>query len=184
MRKAMPGLVMFVIGIAVGLFVPIAILAVKALSQFPRLNTPRARIGWLAISSLTNLMLLVVTYGALMQHVPSLFVTQHEWNVITYLRAQADPNVLVLAAPEVGNFIPAWAGLRVVYGHPVETLDAQARRDEVRRFFAGTLTDVSAWLKPVDYIFIGPRERALGLPIIPSAFAPVFSDGDVTIYQR
>jgi hypothetical protein len=42
----------------------------------------------------------------------------------------------VLAPPEAGQFIPAWAGNRVVYGHPFETIDAETKEAEATRFFS------------------------------------------------
>ena len=100
-----------------------------------------------------------------------------------YLRTQPS-GAVVLASPLMGLFIPAWSDQRVVFGHPHETLDAAMREHEVEQFFSGTLPDAEAFLRPVDYILAGPRERALGTPTLPNNYRPVFSEGDVTLYAR
>lgn len=169
---------------AFALSVPFALLAVKALAHLPRLNTSFARMALVAFSSLSNIVLLVLALIAIHQRAPFLFFTDDEWHGLLYLRAHADPQAVVLASAEMGLYIPAWAGQRVVYGHPHETLDAKTHRAEVERFFAGTLTDTAALLNRVDFIFVGPRERLIGAPSIPSFFAPVFGEGDVIIYGR
>jgi len=46
----------------------------------------------------------------------------------------------VLTPPESGHFVPAWAGNRVVYGHPFETIHAEAKEAEVARFFSPQAT--------------------------------------------
>jgi hypothetical protein len=165
-------------------FVPLAILAAKAVYASPRLNKAPVRIVLLASSALTSVVVTLVMFAAISLHEPSMFLTAQEWDGITYLKTQALPTALVLSSPQIGLYIPGWSGQRVIYGHPVETLDAQARRKEVEQFYSGLLADQQTFLAPVDYIFVGPRERTLGTPAIPSNFSPTFTDGDVTIYAR
>lgn len=167
---------------AFGLFIPLAILAVQALPLLGRFNAPLTRALLVGVSALTNVVLIVIAFATMTFHQSFLFFSAHEWHALLYLRA-ANPHALVLASPEMGLYIPAWAGQRVIYGHPHETANAKARASEVQQFFAGKLTS-DAFLARVDYIFVGPRERALGAPIIPPSFAPVFNDGEVTIYAN
>jgi hypothetical protein len=168
---------------SVALFVPIAILAARGMAV-PILRRSGARFALLVTSALTNVVLLLVTFMALTSHEPSLFFTQNEWNAIVYLRTAGAPHALVLTSPAMGLFIPAWTGQRVIYGHPVETLDAQKHKAEVTQFYSGTLDYTSSFLKPVDYIFVGPRERALGTPQLPDGFTTVFTAGDVQVWAR
>jgi hypothetical protein len=169
---------------SVALFVPVAILAVRGMDAVPFLRRSGTRFALLVTSSLTNVVLLMVTFVALNGHAPSLFFTQNEWSAIVFLRTTGAPHALVLTSPDMGLFIPAWTGQRVIYGHPVETLDAQMHKTEVTQFYRGTLDNTSSFLKPVDYIFLGPRERALGTPQLPEGFALVYSAGDVQIFAR
>lgn len=140
-----------------------------------------SRAALVAFSLLTPAFLLVLgAVGALGGH-PLLYLSQGEWAALKWLETQASHQALVLAAPQTGIFIPAWAGQRVLYGHPFETVNAQARRAEVERYWAGERKE--AWLDQlgVDYVFYGPRERALGGP--PEGQV-VFVSGDTTVYRR
>ena len=89
---------------------------------------------------------------------------------------------VVIAAPETGLFLPGWAGVRVLYGHPFETLDAENMKATVEQFLSGSVhrADVIRGYG-VDFIFFGPRERKRGTP--EPEWKGVFSVGDVTIYQ-
>jgi uncharacterized membrane protein len=84
-------------------------------------------------------------------------------------------------------FIPSHTGRRVIYGHPYETVHAETEEAAVTQFFAGDLSaeQVQTFIttRGVDYIFLGPRERALGQPSLPPSFQPVYTSSDVTVFQ-
>ena len=84
-------------------------------------------------------------------------------------------------------FVPAWSGSRVVYGHPFETVDAERTRSRVEAFFAAGTSDAerAAMLNEwnVSFVFVGPRERGLGLAASPPGTV-VFTSPTVTLYQR
>jgi len=63
-------------------------------------------------------------------------------------------------------------------------VDGRTRKAEVIQFYSGTLDNTGSFLKAIDYIFIGPRERALGTPQLPEGFALVYAAGDVQIFAR
>ncbi len=116
------------------------------------------------------------------------FLTREEAQAMVWLRDHTPADAVVLAAPQTGAVIPAWSGRRVVYGHDMETIDGPRYRELVGDFFRRCLKGRAAWAflhdQGVDYIFLGPRERALGgLPIYlpPSAVAARF--GEVVIYR-
>ena len=117
-----------------------------------------------------------------------LYLTQGEADAMAWLREHTPPEAVVLAAPDTGAIIPAWSGRRVLYGHPMETLDGARYRELVGDFFRRCLKGDAARAflhdEGVDYIFVGPRERALGgLPIyLPPETVVARFDG-VTIYQ-
>ncbi len=169
---------------AFGLFVPLAILAMQGLLSLPRVDRPSLRAALVATSTLTNITLLLIAFAAMQNFAPYLYFTRGEWNALLFLREHAEQHALVLASPDFGLYIPAWSGQRVIYGHPHETADARAHAEAVQSFYRGTLRDPQDFTARVDYIIVGPRERALGTPTIPANYQPVFSDGDVTIYAR
>ncbi len=78
------------------------------------------------------------------------------------------PTVL-LASPDFSMFIPAWAGHRVVYAHPYETIHASQKLEAVTAWYQGTgcqeLLEGDTWQGKhwqVDYVIVGPREREIG----------------------
>jgi len=122
--------------------------------------------------------------GGAVVHDPHIYITSNEAAAIDWLQANARSDDIVLAAPETGAFIPAFAGQRVVYGHPYETVEADRKRQLVDDFFAGK-TDRVTLLRdtPINYVLIGPRERRLGS--VDPALLPihaVFTSGDVILY--
>jgi hypothetical protein len=173
---------------ALGLHIPLVLLAMLGLIHevLPRLQG-RLRI-WMprivfALSLPTTLLLLLASSSAALRPPdPRLFFTRDEAVTFEWLRDHASHDAIVMAAPETGLFLPAWADVRVLYGHPFETVDAERMRTLVEQFFAGALDRVEALrTNHADYIFYGPHERELG----PNNFdvIPIFTSGDVLLYQ-
>lgn len=166
--------------LSLGLHVPIALLAAEGLVQVARgRRWPRRFIA--AATVPTSILIVLVLIGGAVARDPRLYVTPSESAAFEWLHARARFDDVVLAAPETGAFIPAFAGQRVVYGHPYETVDADRKRQRVTDFFAGKAPDL---LREASYVFVGPRERALGAPsaLDVSDLRVVFEVGDVTVY--
>ncbi len=169
-----------------GLYVPVAGLAIFALNWLGE-NRSRFRTLTLALilfSLPTNIIVLGSGLHAARLQDPALYLQRTELDAFEWLDEHA-PGVLVLAAPDSGLLIPAYSRARVIYGHPFETPQTDARRLEVQRFY-GELTSIAAedYLDSagVKYVFYGPRERALGsLPALPD-WKPAFSAGGVEIW--
>ena len=71
-----------------------------------------------------------------------------------------------------------------MYGHPFETLAARERAAQVNRLFQGAETDEDLEiLQEVDYVFVGPRERAWGKAAFTRGMVVVYQSGGVTVYQ-
>jgi hypothetical protein len=123
--------------------------------------------------------------GALARH-PLLFLSRDEKAALDWLASSASQAALVVAAPETGLYIPAWAGQRVWYGHSFETARASQRRDQLVAFYRDA--DASLLDQPpplhAQYVWFGPREAALSAghwqpdPNWPIAFR----QGTVTLY--
>lgn len=165
---------------SLGLHVPIALLAAWGLSVVVRSKWPRRLV--VAAMMATNLFLVLALIGGAAAHDPRVFVSADEARAFEWLQAAAPRSAVVLAAPETGAFIPAYTDLRVIYGHPYETVNAQRRERQVTDFFAGKI-DRAAALREADYVFVGPRESKLG-KIDPAGLPlrEVFAAGDVTVY--
>ena len=72
----------------------------------------------------------------------------------------------------------------MVYGHPFETVDAERTRARVQTFFASATSHAErdAMLREwkAAFVFVGPRERALGL----APGREVFRNATVTVYAE
>ena len=112
--------------------------------------------------------------------VPLLFLREEEVAAFEWLREQTGPDEVILASPRLGMFVPGQTGARVFYGHPFETLEAEAKRAQVEAFYEGKLETVSP---APDYIIYGPSERAIGQPERLANYSPVFSAGELVIYK-
>ncbi len=177
---------------SLGLFLPLACLAGIGVAGLVRRS---ARRGWLlfALSFLMSLPSngLVVAAGLATAASGSPLVTETaaEARGYNWLAVHADPGAVVLASPDTGVRLPAYASIKVVAGHDLETPQADARIRQLAAMFDGSLTaDAAGALLEdwnVTYVFYGPREQGQGQrPVWLTVLQPVFESADVTIYTR
>jgi hypothetical protein len=171
-----------------GFYVPAACLGIIGLQQMTR-DRPRK---WLwplifSLSILTNVLLILAGIFGVQSHAPAIYLEKTESQALTWISANTPTNSIILASPDMGLFIPADAGRRVLYGHPFETVNAAQEKAQVQSFFKGNLA-LAGQAKfitdnQIAYIFYGPREKALGSPMILSSLKMAYKIGDVVIYQ-
>jgi hypothetical protein len=169
----------------VGLYVPLAVLALFALDRIGKKWRVRGTrlIGLVLLLSIpTNLLVLLAGVHGAQTLDQRLYLTAAENQAMDWLEENTPPDALVLAAPETGLFLPAQTGRRVIYGHPFETVNAEWEKASVIAFFE-TGNEAYLFERDVDYIFYGPREDALGDSLPLRVLETVFDSGDVTIYQ-
>lgn len=114
---------------------------------------------------------------------PPLFRPRAEAAAMQAWSAQVPLAAGVLAAYPSSTALPAWAPVRAPAGHPVESPQWAEHRAQARAFFAATTSDAQrramlrAW--QVDWVWWGPRERALGPwdPRTAAYLEPVFRHG-------
>ncbi len=163
--------------LSLGLGVPIGLLAGMGWWRQARkwLSTHRrglARGAVIAFSALTPLLLIATASSAALEAQSWkadswLYLSNGEWAALRWLRDQgeAQSKAVVLCAPQMGSFVPAWTGHRVVYGHPFETIEAEQRAEQVEAYWSGEMSasNQAAFAEEnrVQYILVGPRERAL-----------------------
>lgn len=172
-----------------GIYVPLVILAVVAIEQIIA-SRPRLRVIFPAAIFIlvlpTNIVILLTAFFAANTLDPNIYLTQSEHDAYTWLDENTRKDSLILAAPDSGLLIPAYSHNRVIYGHPFETVDAENKKEGLEMFFQEFDSGQAALFldeNQVDYILFGPREMELGpLPSL-SQITPVFSAGDLTIYQ-
>ena len=68
----------------------------------------------------TNLMILMGGTQAVQTKDSRVFLTAEEKEGLDWIAANTPKNALILASPEMGLYVPAYTGRRVIYGHPFE----------------------------------------------------------------
>ncbi len=172
-----------------GLFVPLTILAAFALHAYLDGRPKRRGLVLAAVFILvvpTNLISLATGFAGAGALDERLYLSNAEAQTFAWIDQNLPPNVLILASPQIGLFLPSYTDSRVLYGHPFETANAEAMEAIVTDFFATPVDTVQAqefWHSyQVDYLFYGPRERELGaLPWL-TDYEPIFVGGDVALY--
>jgi hypothetical protein len=179
-----------------GMHVPLAILAARGLEQvvWPRLAARRRALVTGLIVGLTTLTTffvpLVAVTGAAQGRAP-LVMSSDEAAAWSWLQANTTWTDTVLAPVDTGQFIPAWAGNRVVYGHPLETIDADIKKTEVFSFYSpdATTAERLALLERYDvrYVFLGAGDLAaqdeLGVDVTALGLVQVWARGDAALYR-
>ena len=133
----------------------------------------------------SNLFVLATLLGGAAQHDSRLYLHRDEAEVMAWLEVNTQPTDIVLASPATSLFIPAWAGNRVLYGHPFETIEAREKKALVEEFFREGLggqagREIVRLYRP-DYLFYGPRERELGELGDHETLAIMYQNESVTI---
>jgi hypothetical protein len=169
--------------LSLGLHVPIGIMAAIGLTEIVRSKWPRRVV--IGITLLTSFFIELALFGGAAAHDARIYLSVNEAQALSWLQQNAPTTAVVLASPELGGFIPAFSGQRVVYGHPFETVDAKRREQLVKDFFAGTLDRAQVLSdNAVTYIVVGPRERQLGeVDFANLSVEEVFTAGDVVVYR-
>jgi hypothetical protein len=172
-----------------GYFIPFAGLAAYGLDHLFHDRLRQYTVAFtilLVFSVLTNMIIILAGVGAVTSHDPKIYLTKGEDQALEWLAANTSSDALILASPEMGLWIPAHTGRRVIYGHPYETVDAEAEEEAVLDFFTGKMdaTKENEFLssRGVDYVFYGPHEQALGDLTMNDRLKPVFDSAGVTLY--
>lgn len=132
----------------------------------------------------TNLMIILGGVQAVNSGNPSIYLTQNERNALAWIEANTTPNSLILASPQMGLFIPAYTGRRVLYGHPFETINADKMEIMVLLLLKGNVDEADlSTLNNIDYLFFGPRERELVDFPNQQNMKVVFSSGGTRVYK-
>ncbi len=172
-----------------GLFVPVVGLAGYGLARLAESLGKRARLvatTVLILSLPTNLLVLLAGVHGVQTHDPMLYLSSSEKQALEWIASSTPEDALILASPQMGLFIPAHTGRRVIYGHPFETVNAQNEEQAVTNFFSKmNQSEAEMFLgqRQVDYVFYGARERSLGHLPNPGDMVPVCTVGEVTIYR-
>jgi len=167
-----------------GMWIPLAALAAPKIEAWLfRPAASAARVLLTAVSLvLTNLIFLAVIFSAGLGHNPALFLSCDEAAAVDWLNANARGSV-VLAPPELSLWLPGMAGVRVVYGHPMETPHAENALQDVDTFFQPAAADVQIKIlqeHKVNWIVCTESEPAC-IPPDNGGLVQVFASGQVRV---
>jgi hypothetical protein len=174
--------------LSLGLFIPLAALAALGLAAIPWASW-RRRMAILALVSAipSNLIVIAAGLSGVARAEPLMVQSADESCALAWLAKNAEPGSLVLAGETAGNRIPAFASVRVVYGHPFETPNASKELAQVESLFASTTRLASALpvleSRGVEYVYFGPEEKALGPAHWPEELPAVCRCGQVVIAE-
>ncbi|TLN18788.1 hypothetical protein FDZ74_06680 [bacterium] len=171
-----------------GYMIPLAGLAAFGLAE---LKLRRKRWFGVGLVSLALPTLLLIIAGGLLSvknSEPLLVIDRSEMDAYSYLAQNGQAGDVVLASPESGLFLPGYSGLRVIYGHLFETIDAQAEKLAVEEFFSAPVTaNTLQWARErgVRWVLWGPRENRLGnLPEeLPAGLDLAFEKDGVQVFE-
>jgi hypothetical protein len=188
-------------GFVIGLMLPLAYFVTRSMEDFWfdrisrrwRMRVLAALLPVLAASQLLVLMLpLQPIAGGDFANTSGMLLQRDYLESFHWLREQTGPADVILAAPEVGVWVPVWTRSRVIYGHPLETVDAASKRNAVRRWYRAESVDLGVCRDlllgddgryRVRYVLVGPYEEALGAAACTEILALVGSAGSVRIYS-
>jgi hypothetical protein len=173
-----------------GLYVPFVGSAVSGLNIIvgnDRNRFRRISILLFLLALPTNLVILIALHHGIQTHDEMIYLRRDEVDALMWISQNTPSEGLILASPEMGLFIPAQTGRRVIYGHPFETTNAKIEKHSVRRFFQGDIlpSEAKSYLikRGVNYIFFGPRESELGNMPSLDIVKPVFENETVVVMK-
>jgi len=173
-----------------GLHVPLTLSAAIALEQvlWPRTRRRALLTGTLlGLAAITNIFVPLVAVAGVAQGRSPLVMSHDEAAACAWLGEHTAWTDTVLAPPESGQFIPAWAGNRVVYGHPFETIDATTKEAEAAHFFSlgATAAERRAMLNRYGVRYVLAPDPAMSLDLNPAGLGlePVWSGEQATLYR-
>jgi hypothetical protein len=133
----------------------------------------------------TNLMIVLGGIQAVAVREPKVLLSHEEMMALEWIVSNTEQDALVLASPQMGLFIPAYTGRRVLYGHPFETVDATNMESAVVDFLNGRINlEKIPISRDVDLIFYGPREHEFGKIDFESDYEIVYSSEGIQIFNH
>jgi hypothetical protein len=170
-----------------GMWIPAAALAAPRIAGWmlrPALARIRALAAALLLLPSSAFFLLALASGVSAHH-PLLYLSHDEAAAVDWLAANAGSGDVVLASPETSLWLPGAAGVRVVYGHPMETPDAERAKSDVESFFASTADNTRVVIltsHPIDYLLCMGNDLSCKPGNIPTA-SLCLSSGVLRVYS-
>jgi hypothetical protein len=172
--------------LSLGLAVPLSILAAWGWGSISMHVDLRKRLAVLVITlvSLSNVLVVFAGIAGVIQGESAVVFQQHELESYRWIKENVPRDSLILASERSGNRLPAFAAVRVLYGHPFETPDAEDQAALVADLFQdddadlGTLRELG-----ISWVYMGEDDRQLGHPAWLGALELRWQEGEIAIYE-
>jgi hypothetical protein len=172
--------------LSLGLAFPLSILAAWGWGSIPMRVERRKPFAILLLLLLTLTNLLVVSAGlsGVARGEPAVVYRSQEEESYDWINANVAPGDLILAGEKTGNRLPAFAAVRVLYGHPFETPNAEFQSDLVQSLFQDkVLTIEDLHNLGITWIYYGVEERNLGQPGWLTEVELRWEKGEIAIFE-
>jgi hypothetical protein len=172
--------------LSLGLAVPLSILAAwgwESISMRADLRKPLA-ILVITLLSLSNLLVMIAGISGVIQGESAVVFEEHELDSYRWIEENIPRDSLILAGEQTGNRLPAFAAVRVLYGHPFETPDADGQVVLVAGFFQDEDADIASLRElGITWVYLGENERQLGQPAWLEVLELRWQEGEIAIYE-
>ena len=172
--------------LSLGLAFPLAVLAAWGWGSISiRSEHRRLLAGTLiALTSITNIFVVIVGLYGVVRGEPLVVFTGQERESYRWINHNVPEDSLILAGEKTGNRLPAFASVRVLYGHPFETPDAEMQAALVASLYQdeGEGLDQLRELG-ITWVYFGQDERRMGQPEWLTDLELRWQESDVAIYE-
>lgn len=172
--------------LSLGLAFPLGILAAWGWGSIPMRIEFRKPLTVLIllVFSLTNLMIVFAGIQGVARGQPEVVINVIEAQSYAWIQEHVEPGSLVLAGEMTGNRLPAYANVRVLYGHPFETPNAQSQVELVTHLYQDADVSVHELRElGVTWVYYGMEEQELGQPAWLEALELSWGMGEIAIYK-
>lgn len=173
-----------------GLYIPIVALAVMAIGKIikSKIWVKRVTRYSMIASFLTSVLVIVIGLFGILSHSSMYYLNRDQYDALMWIRENAARESVILADPQISMYIPGMTGLRVVYGHPYESINATQQKNKVEDFFAGKFTDdqVAQFFEDnqVEFILQEGSMKSFSEALQEIGFMEINKFGEMTIYRQ
>jgi hypothetical protein len=138
----------------------------------------------IALISISNLLVISVGLTGVLQANPVVIYQENELESYRWIAEYVPEGSLILAGERAGNRIPAFASVRVLYGHPFETPDSLRQLAEISRLYQEQTTNLeSLHAAGITWVYRGQDESQMGDPAWLDLLTVRWSSDSITIYE-
>jgi hypothetical protein len=174
-----------------GLFFPLASISVfglEAIAERTSFELRKLVILVLFLSIPTNLIVIISGLQAITLRDQAIFIDQDLISGLEWIDEKTEQDALVLVEVDDGLIVPSLTGRRVIYGHPFETIKAEAEIDWLDKFFNSSHDSIDYENdlneKNVDYVLLNGHEDSDLDRWLREYWKLMFSANEVRVFAR